>query len=76
MIEAELYIDNHNREWIFNRAPDRVMSTCICKYDFIELPSGSIFKLIGKHPRPGHIYKLQSNEKLSSKSKKENSSKA
>jgi len=62
---AMLYIDKNSQEWIFDYAEDRVMSNCLSKYDFIKLPAGSIFRLTGRQPMLGHIYKLKTHEKIS-----------
>jgi len=68
MTTASVYIDKTDQEWIYDYAQDRHDSDCLSNYDFIKLPSGSIFKLIGKKPVIGHIYKLQAYEKILSKS--------
>lgn len=58
MTKPSLYIDKDGQEWIFDYSEERALSNCVCKHDFIKLPPGSIFKLIGRHPITNHIYNL------------------
>ena len=53
---AYLAIEN-DKEIIYELSDDRTQCSgnCATKYNFIELPSGSIEKLIGKKLRPGQM---------------------
>ena len=60
---------DHGKEVIYDFAPDRneCRANCKSKYNFIELPSGTIEKILGRNLKPKEMpveLKLENNGKF------------